>query len=256
MKQLFRIICSIIVIGCSYQSTYSQYYGELFDQISHMDSLYFTAQNNCDLKEYSSYLSEDFEFFHDKSGYTASKDDEMKSMAMFCGDEQRTRQPIRRELIEESMIVYPMNNFGALELAEHVFYLQIPDGNEKLIGSGKLSALWKLINNQWKLTRVISYDHQPLAEVELSQEVLDQYVGDFALPDRIVNIKREGKLLRVSDIVEGETVWTKELFPETENKFYLNYQNVVFEFLKEGTTASTLNIYDNGKLVEKAQRVN
>ena len=256
MKQLFRILGGIIVIGCSYQSTYSQYSGELFDQISHMDSLYFTAQNNCDLKEYSSYLSEDFEFFHDKSGYTASKDNEIKDMSVFCGDEQRARQPLRRALVKGSLKVYPMENYGALQIAKHVFYLQINDGTEKIIGSGKLTALWKLINEEWKLTRVISFDHQPLAEVELSPETLELYVGNYTLPDRVINVKREGKLLRATDIVNGEPGWTKELFPESENNFYLNYQNVVFEFIKEENSIKMLHIYDNGLLVEKAKRVN
>ncbi len=233
---------------------FSQQTDVLYDEIMQMDSLYFSAQNACDLEKYASFLSEDFEFFHDKGGFTASKDDEMKGMAIFCGEDQRARQPLRRELIEGTLKVYPMENYGALEFCDHVFYLQINDGTEKIVGSGKMSALWKLINNEWKLTRIISYDHQPLAEVELSDEILDQFVGNYILPDRMVNIKREGKLLRVTDVNNGTPGWTKELFPESDNSFYLNYENVQFEFIKNGSKVVTLNIYANGELVEKAQR--
>jgi len=221
-----------------------------------MDSLYFQAQNACNLEKYASYLSEDFEFFHDKGGFTASKDDEMKGMAIFCGKEQRSRQPLRRELIKGSLEVYPMDNYGALEICKHVFYLQIKGGKEKLVGSGKMTALWKLIDNEWKLTRIISYDHQPLAEVELTDEILDRYAGNYIFPDRIVNIKKEGKLLRVTDIVNDKPVWSKELFPESENRFYLNYENVVYEFIIKGSKVVRLDIYENNKVIEKAPREN
>ena len=228
--------------------------GELFKAIATMDSLMFSAQNQCDLEQYKFFLSEDFEFFHDKAGFTESKEKEMADMAIFCGEEQRTRQPLRRELIKSSLKVFPMDNYGALEFCDHLFYLQINDGTEKVVGSGRLTALWKLEDDAWKLARIISYDHQPLAEVELPSETLDQYVGDYILPDRIVNIKKEGKLLRVTDINNGKPGWTKELFPESENTFYLNYENVQYEFIKAGDKVDMLNIYENGKLFEEAKR--
>lgn len=228
----------------------------LYDQIAKMDSLYFSAQNNCDLEKYAFYLSEDFEFFHDKGGFTASKDDEMGDMSIFCGEEQRRRQPLRRELTAGTLEVYPMDNYGALQFCDHVFYLQINDGTEKVVGSGKMTALWKMINGEWKLTRVISYDHQPLAEIELPLETLQAYVGDYGLPDRVVNIVREDKLLRATDITEGKPGWNTELFPESDNRFYFKYENVIYEFVKKGGTVSTLNIYENGKLIEEAHRIN
>ncbi len=105
-----------------------------------------------------------------------------------------------------------------------------------------------------RLARVVSYDHQPLAEVELSSETLAQYVGDYSLPDRIVNIKREGKLLRATDVHDGKPGWTTELFPESKNTFYFKYENVKYEFVKNGAKVETLNIYENEKLIEAAKR--
>ncbi|MEO0337727.1 MAG: nuclear transport factor 2 family protein [Bacteroidota bacterium] len=49
---------------------------ELYKTIATMDSLYFAAQNACDLEAYASYLTEDFEFFHDVAGFTPSKEKE------------------------------------------------------------------------------------------------------------------------------------------------------------------------------------
>ena len=228
---------------------------ELYKTIATLDSLMIsTAQRDCDLEAYESFLADDFEYYHDVAGMTPSKEDEMSDMRIFCGPEQRGRQPLRRELIKSTLEVYPMDKYGALQFCDHVFYLQINDGTEKLIGKGKMTALWRLENDEWKVARIISYDHQPLAETKLPDEILDRYVGDYVLPDRIVNIKKEGELLRVTDVNDGMPGWTKELFPETENTFYLNYENVVYEFLGSGTDITSLRIYENGELYEEATR--
>lgn len=123
MKMKFRLTILIITLICSYSTLFSQQSGILYDEIAKMDSLYFSAQNECDLEKYASFLSENFEFSRDKRGFTASKDDEMKGMVTFCGEEQRSRQPLRRELIKGSLKVYPMDNYEALEFCNHVFYL-------------------------------------------------------------------------------------------------------------------------------------
>ena len=76
------------------------------------------------------------------------------------------------------------------------------------------------------------------------------------LPDRIVNIKREEKFLRATDVNDGKPGWNTLLFPESENSFYFNYENVVYEFIDSGAQIGTLNIYENGKLIEEAKRKN
>jgi hypothetical protein len=118
-----------------------------------------------------------------------------------------------------------------------------------------MTAIWKLENDTWKVTRVISYDHQHLAEMELPDEILASYVGNYGLPDRIVNIKKEGKFLRATDITNGKPGWNTFLFAEADNKFYFNYENVQYEFLKTANQVTTLKIYENGKLIEEAKRV-
>lgn len=254
MKNYFKFLLALTFFIASFSFTFAQDTGALYNEIRKMDSLYFSAQNQCDLEKYAFYLSEDFEFFHDIAGKTASKDDERSDMAIFCGEEQRSRQPLRRELIEGSLKVFPMNNYGALEFCDHQFHLQINDGTEKLVSRSRMTAIWKLINKEWKLTRVISYDHLPLAEVELAPEVLNQYVGNYVFSDRIVKIEVEGKLLRVTDLVNGESVWSKQLFPESESTFYLNFENVQYNFIKTGSKVEKLDIYEKGKLFEQGKR--
>ena len=215
---------------------------ELYNTIKRMDSLYFGAQNACDLEKYASYLTDDLEFYHDVAGLTESKENEMSDMAVFCGEEQRSRQPLRRQLTEGTLKVFPMDNYGALQQCDHSFHLQINDGTEKIVGKGRLIALWKLENEEWKLARIVSYDHETVAEIELPDATLDLYVGDYQGPDRIVNIKKEGKLLRVTDVLDGEPGWTRELLPEADNLFYLNFENYQYEFIRNGDSVEKIQV--------------
>src|SRR6478609_7796528 len=121
MYRKINLILFSFFLCCS-PFVFAQQSGELYNTIKRMDSLYFTAQNNCDLEKYASLLSEDLEFFHDKAGFTPSKQKEMEGMAIFCGEEQRKRQPLRRELAKGSLKVFPMDKYGALEFCDHIFY--------------------------------------------------------------------------------------------------------------------------------------
>jgi len=234
---------------------YGQSSKELYTKISEMDSLYFSAQNNCDLEKYKSFLADDFEFYHDKAGLTKSRKNEMADMEIFCG-EQRKRQPLRRELKRETFQVYPLNKYGALEMCEHLFYLQINGGTEKLVGQAKLICVWKLEETVWKIARIISYDHQPIGEVKLSEKILESYKGNYKATDRIINIDREKDILRVTDIQDGKAGWNAELLPETTKMFYLNYENVQYKFIKSKNKILKLIIYENGEKLEEADRIN
>ncbi|MBX2871537.1 MAG: nuclear transport factor 2 family protein [Saprospiraceae bacterium] len=109
----FQLTMLLITLTCSSLTGFSQQPGELYDEIAKVDSLLFSvAQKDCDLETYESFLSEDFEYFHDTGGFTESKDKEMEDMGIFCGKEQRSRQPLRRELIKSTLQVYPMDNYG------------------------------------------------------------------------------------------------------------------------------------------------
>lgn len=93
MKNLLCLITALIILtSCNSKKEETvidtalpegEQVSELFSTIATMDSLYFSAQNVCDLEKYAYYLSEDFEFFHDKAGLTPSKEKEMMDMANF-----------------------------------------------------------------------------------------------------------------------------------------------------------------------------
>ncbi|WP_246175056.1 nuclear transport factor 2 family protein [Tenacibaculum aiptasiae] len=120
----------------------------LHNQIVKMDSIYFNAYNTCDMKTQANIIDEDIEFFHDKAGLATSKKELLEALEKnICGKVTRT-------LIKGSIEVYPIENYGAVQIGYHKFFNK-QESNQKSIPS-KFINIWKKENNNWKITRVIS----------------------------------------------------------------------------------------------------
>ncbi|WP_316834374.1 nuclear transport factor 2 family protein [Pedobacter nutrimenti] len=127
----------------------------LYRQVIAADSSLFSAYNNRDITGLKNWFSTDLEFYHDKGGLSHYADNmenfekHFKDLANFS----------RRELVEGSQQVYPLNGYGALETGVHRFYTKI-DGKEQLTATANFIDIWHLDNGAWKLSRIISYDHR------------------------------------------------------------------------------------------------
>lgn len=138
---------------------------ELVATLAEKDRQLFEAVFGCKLDLLASLVADDFEFVHGKWGLTADSGAKfMQGMRDNC-KAQETGQNFRarRELIEGSMTVHMLNNYGAMQMGEHRFYALQPGQPDRLTETGKFIDLWRLIDGEWKLARVISYDHH-LAE--------------------------------------------------------------------------------------------
>ncbi len=131
---------------------------ELYTTIIAIDKAVFDAYNNCDIELFKTFFSDDTEFYHDKGGVTLTNTKLAESVRNNLCSKQGFR--LRREAIPNTLQVYPMDNYGALLTGEHLFYESI-NGKEKLTGKAKFTHLFRLINGVWKITRMLSYDHQP-----------------------------------------------------------------------------------------------
>jgi hypothetical protein len=69
---------------------------------------------------------------------------------------------VQRTLVSASLEVYPLNNYGAVEMGTHRFHQ--PANPADGVGEARFVMLWQQKNGSWKLTRVISYDHGALAQ--------------------------------------------------------------------------------------------
>jgi ketosteroid isomerase-like protein len=136
---------------------------ELYDEIAEMDRVLFAAVfDTCDIAKLSTLVTDDFEFFHDKDGLSSTSGAQfVKAIAGTC-EHQKTGEDYRarRELVPGSMKVYPLNNYGAIEVGRHRFYQLLPGAPEKLVEVSLFTNVWKKDAGGWRLSRVLSYDHR------------------------------------------------------------------------------------------------
>ncbi|WP_230407985.1 nuclear transport factor 2 family protein [Flavobacterium hydrocarbonoxydans] len=124
---------------------------KLYNTIVKLDSTFFGYYNTCDadLEKYGDFYSDDIEFYHDKSGIMTSKTDIIE------GTRKNICRKVTRELVKGSIEVYPIRNFGAIEIGLHKFHNNTEPENANS-SAGRFMIIWKNENNVWKITRVVS----------------------------------------------------------------------------------------------------
>ena len=121
---------------------------ELYNKIVHMDSVLFNAYNNCDMETQGKIFSDNLEFYHDKGGLSTSKKDVLDAIKKnICGK-------VTRVLVPGSIEVYPIANFGAVEIGLHRF-INHQEGNSES-KPDKFICVWQQKGETWQVTRVIS----------------------------------------------------------------------------------------------------
>lgn len=130
---------------------------DLRREITKMDSILFNAFNNCDIETLEKLHAEDLEFYHDLTGLTNGRQSFIESVknGVCKGD-----VIIKRTLMKETMQVYPLNNFGAIQINDHRFDILVIKTEEKMTSVAKTIVIWKLIDGQWQIARTMSYDHK------------------------------------------------------------------------------------------------
>ncbi|RKR80517.1 uncharacterized protein DUF4440 [Mucilaginibacter gracilis] len=121
---------------------------ELYQEIVRMDSLWEDSYNHCKIDVQDSLLSEDMEFFHDQGGLVTSKKQLTDAYKKnICGQ-------VTRELLKGSIEVYPIKDYGAVEMGYHRFHSIHDTGPNSTYA--RFVHVWKKENGSWKITRVIS----------------------------------------------------------------------------------------------------
>jgi len=134
---------------------------DLYHALKEKDSLLFDVGfNTCDISQFENLVSDNFEFYHDQAGITDSKE------AFIAGIKNglcKLYYKPRRQLVENSLEVYPLKKngelYGAIQTGVHQFYALEKDKPEYLTSTAKFTNLWLLENGEWKLARSLSYDH-------------------------------------------------------------------------------------------------
>lgn len=121
---------------------------ELHREIIKQDSLLFEAYNTCKVSVFEGLVSEDIEFYHDRGGLTTSKKQIVEAL------KNNICNKVTRQLLPGSIEVYPIPNYGVVQMGAHRFFnKQEPNAESKF---SKFVHIWKKVNGQWELTRVVS----------------------------------------------------------------------------------------------------
>jgi hypothetical protein len=149
MKRVLFISAAFIIFSLkiSAQSKYVPDDPVLYNEIVKMDSIYFTAYNNCDMKVQSKIFADSIEFYHDRSGLNKSKTEILQAIKNnICGK-------VTRELVKGSVEVYPLQGYGAVEMGLHRFHNLVENS---VSDPSKFVTIWRYKGGKWQMTRVIS----------------------------------------------------------------------------------------------------
>lgn len=162
---LLKIIIVIITFFYSFvMNAQVEKSSELFKIIAAKDSILFERTfNNCEIEKLDLIIAEDLEFYHDVEG--------IQNKAAFVNAVKNNicKNPgsRKRNLIAESLEVFPLRNngeiYGAIQTGKHTFQ-EKQQGILKTVGIANFTHLWILENKQWKLKRVLSFNHMPYSE--------------------------------------------------------------------------------------------
>ena len=125
---------------------------ELFNKIATLDSLLFTAYNSKNLGLMKTYFTKDLEWYQDNGGLIDFEQVFINFQSIFNRDYE-----LKRNLVKESLEVHPIQGYGAIEIGKHQF--KHFENGKLEVGTFKFLMIWKKENGNWKISRVISYDH-------------------------------------------------------------------------------------------------
>ena len=119
-------------------------------EIARMDSLLFEAFNARDLARLGTFFAPDLEFYQDDEGLVNYSQTMKDFGAMFHQPSQ-----IRRVLVPGSLEVYPIKDYGAIEVGSHRFCHE--ETGKPECGTFKFMHVWRKNGNSWQLSRIVSY---------------------------------------------------------------------------------------------------
>lgn len=220
------------------------------------DARYWQAYNACDMAAMGELLTDDVEFYHDRTGLTAGRPAVLDSLRNGPCASPRT-MTLRREAIENSIRFHPLAGGFALLSGAHSFYVTDAGKPERLDGQAEFVIVWQSVDGHWRMRRILSYAHGPVAYIPLathltlSPATLAAFAGHYAgnhVGDIVVAVDGDGLKLTAGSFVAT-------LRAETPTRFFAPERDLRFEFAPaDDGNSPALDVYENGALTETATR--
>ena len=159
MSILALIVCFTIHMGFAQVNRDSS----VFIALKKADSLLFKEGfNTCNFDALKKVLHQDLEFLHDQNGTRNSAQFYKAFSESICAN--ANFKPIR-QLVEETLQVFVLKNegkvYGAIQTGAHIFYIKEPNKILYANEQAKFINTWVLVNGNWKLKSILSYEHRP-----------------------------------------------------------------------------------------------
>jgi ketosteroid isomerase-like protein len=219
------------------------------------DARYWQAYNACDLRKMGDLLTDDVEFYHDKTGLTASKSAVLDSLRKGpCAD---PASHLRREAVDVSIRFHPLAGGFALLSGTHRFHVRKTGEAERLDGQAEFTNVWQSVDGQWRMRRILSYAHGPVPYVPPSTHItlpaatLAAHAGRYRgehVGDIVVTAEPDGLLLTAGELVV-------HLRAESPDRYFALERDLRFEFASDDARPAKLTVYERGAVVETAARV-
>lgn len=247
------LIHLLTLVAFCYSTSFAQTKEEVTSLIFHLDSAFWKAYNDCDTAGFKKFLSEDVEFYHDKGGVTKGAHELTASFAKNLCGKQNYR--LRREAMPNTVEVFPLAKdneyYGATISGEHLFYVNENNKPEYLDGQATFMQLWLKENGDWKMKRILSYNHHA-PEYKNERKKVQVSAGDLSKLTGRYGSKKFGLMEVV--IAEDHLLLNAgkqkfALLPQSALSYFTAERDIVFDFLLEGQNkAQKIIVMENGKL--------
>ena len=218
MKIVTSLLIAFYIIGAHQELAANESrQRELEKEMLTMDTLLFEKTfNQCDLSVLDDILDDDFEFYHDEGGVDG-RDDFMAAIKNnICSS--KDKKPIRK-LVDGSMQVYRLQDngqtYGALQRGIHEFFIKEPGKELYRTNIAQFTHLWLRQGEQWKLKRVLSFDHKEppiyLKNIEMDKkfnakapipvfdkdDYIESILAKHNIPSVSIGVISQGKLQQI-----------------------------------------------------------
>jgi len=127
---------------------------QLKAEITAADARLFQGMNDGKIGPMKDGFSPRLEFYHDRTGVT----NYAQNIAIFEQNFSKPNRP-RREAMPETVEVFPAGPDHAMHIGRHRFCSKPSPAEPEGCSIYRFSMVWERDGGQWKLLRVMSYDH-------------------------------------------------------------------------------------------------
>ena len=143
---------AVAVAPASVAETLPPDMAQLRELVTRLDDQMFDAYNAHDTDRLMAAFATDLEFYHDTGGLLGLAQVRSGFANVFAHYED-----IRRDLVVGSLEVYPIKDYGAIEVGAHRFCHT--ENGAPDCGTFRFMQIWRLKDKVWQVTREVSYGH-------------------------------------------------------------------------------------------------